>query len=458
MSFQILTSSQSKLKSKNNSKYSNNYIHNQNKTSYFRQTLTNQEAYQIIKSGTIQPKLKISQPNDPYEIEADRVADQIMNMSISEDTEYTISDSEESLHRQCSKCSMHNSEDEEIKISRKSHTSVNMQISDDFTNQINNNTGKSLDSSIRSFMEPRFDYDFSDVMVHDGSRSNILARSVGAKAFTVGNNIYFEHEEYASDKRLMAHELTHVIQQENSPDKIIQRYCGNPSFCTPYDTVDEASSAEWWLRNIYLPGDETAFGIESRRLFEKYLSRSKGDDLSFIIFNNNSSYLVSSFKESGDTTDDMDNVIDLVYNRLDRIPDPPLQDNDRRTISLSNFLSRSEMNNRPINYRNPLSVAGHVAGGIGSSDAGADYRKITYANVVLEKTIIEGSRGYILVELIPNYEVFDAIDFCPGNCGSLLEELVTIPMSRLEASGEAYDVPYKVIFNPEPRFKKFWFP
>jgi len=126
-------------------------------------------------------------------------------------------------------------------------------------------------------------------------------------------------------------------------------------------------------------------------------------------------------------------------------------------MSLANFLSASEMDNRPINYSNPFSVAGHIAGGIGSSDAGDDYRKITYANVTLEKTTLVGSTGYVSVELTPQYEVFDAIDFCPGDCGSPAEQLITVPMSRLEKSGNAYDVPFKVIFSPESRSKRFWF-
>lgn len=126
-------------------------------------------------------------------------------------------------------------------------------------------------------------------------------------------------------------------------------------------------------------------------------------------------------------------------------------------MSLSNFLSASEMDNRHINYSNPFSVAGHIAGRIGSNDVGNDYRKIIYANVTLEKIPIIGPTGYVSVELTPHYEVFDAIDFCPGDCGSRAEQQVTIPMSRLEASGEAYDVPFKVIFTPESRSKRFWY-
>lgn len=122
----------------------------------------------------------------------------------------------------------------------------------------------------------------------------------------------------------------------------------------------------------------------------------------------------------------MDNVIDLVGSRLSRAPGPPLRVNSPAMMSLSNFLSNSEMENRPINYSSPLSVAGHIAGEIGSSDAGPDYRKITYA-----------------------------ADFCPGYCGSPAEQLITVPMSRLEASGAAYDVPFKVIFTSESRSKRF---
>lgn len=167
--------------------------------------------------------------------------------------------------------------------------------------------------------------------------------------------------------------------------------------------------------------------------------------------------MVSAFKSSWDTKDDMDAVIDMVGNRLNRVPGGLLREGERSTMSLANFLSTDEMANRPINYSNPLSVAGHIAGGIGSSDAGDDYRKITRANVALEKTTLLGNTGYVSVELFPHYEVFDAIDFCSGDCGSPAEQLVTVPMSRLEASGAAYDVPFKVRFTPDSRSERFWF-
>jgi hypothetical protein len=322
--------------------------------------------------------------------------------------------------------------------------------------------GEPLAAASRAYFEARLNHDFSDVRVHVDAAAGASAAELGANAYTVGSHIVFGAHRFAPDtppgRRLLAHELTHVVQQRGHAGRILQRDCSDPDFCKPYATTDETESTEWWIRNTYLraEGLET-FGTDVKELYESFLDRSPGDSLAPAVFDDQASYLVSAFAESGDTTDDMDAVIDMVGNRLHKAPAGSLREGVAATMSLSNFLSADEMNNRPINYSNPLSVAGHIAGGIGSSDAGDDYRKISYANVTLEKTTLLGSTGYVTVELIPHYEVFDAIDFCPGDCGSPAEQLITVPMSRLEASGAAYDVPFKVVFSPEPRSERFWF-
>ncbi len=77
--------------------------------------------------------------------------------------------------------------------------------------------GHPLDPTTRAFMEPRFGHDFSKVKVHTDGKADNSARSVGARAYTVGNHIVFEnglYNPYSHDgKRLIAHELTHIIQQ-----------------------------------------------------------------------------------------------------------------------------------------------------------------------------------------------------------------------------------------------------
>jgi hypothetical protein len=78
-------------------------------------------------------------------------------------------------------------------------------------------TGQPLDRATRSFMEGRFGYDFSRVRVHSDTRDNASARSVHAHAYTVGENIVFDAGRFAphtrEGRRLLAHELTHVVQQ-----------------------------------------------------------------------------------------------------------------------------------------------------------------------------------------------------------------------------------------------------
>jgi len=77
--------------------------------------------------------------------------------------------------------------------------------------------GKPLPPRTRRFFESRFDSDFSSVRIHSDSRATETSKSINAKAFTVGNNIAFGAGQYSPDtqsgKSLLAHELTHVLQQ-----------------------------------------------------------------------------------------------------------------------------------------------------------------------------------------------------------------------------------------------------
>ena len=78
-------------------------------------------------------------------------------------------------------------------------------------------SGQPLDKATRSFMEPRFGYDFSGVRVHADSPASESAQSVNALAYTVGNHVVFGTGHYSptttTGRRLLAHELTHVMQQ-----------------------------------------------------------------------------------------------------------------------------------------------------------------------------------------------------------------------------------------------------
>src|SRR6266849_2690262 len=78
-------------------------------------------------------------------------------------------------------------------------------------------SGQPLDAGTRAFMEPRFGHDFSGVRVHTDDQAAESARAVNALAYTVGRDVVFGTGQYAPEtsegRRLMAHELTHVVQQ-----------------------------------------------------------------------------------------------------------------------------------------------------------------------------------------------------------------------------------------------------
>jgi hypothetical protein len=81
--------------------------------------------------------------------------------------------------------------------------------------------GRPLEPGVRGEMEGRLGADFSDVRVHDDSAAHDSAKAVNAHAYTVGSNVVFQRDKYdpssADGKTMLAHELTHVVQQRSGP-------------------------------------------------------------------------------------------------------------------------------------------------------------------------------------------------------------------------------------------------
>jgi hypothetical protein len=168
----------------------------------------------------LQTKLTLNQPGDQYEQEADLVAEQVMRMP-----EPALR-----LQRKCG-CGSNTSgaaceECEGGKVQLKKHGSegqANTRVPD-IVHEVLRAPGQPLDSSTRAFMEPRFGHDFSQVRVLADSKASESARSVGALAYTVGNKLVFAAGQYAPNvsesRRLIAHELTHVVQQSASVPQV----------------------------------------------------------------------------------------------------------------------------------------------------------------------------------------------------------------------------------------------
>lgn len=81
--------------------------------------------------------------------------------------------------------------------------------------------GRPLEPEVRADMEGRLGHDFGDVRVHDDSAAHDSAKAVNAHAYTVGSNVVFQRDKYdpssADGKTMLAHELTHVVQQRSGP-------------------------------------------------------------------------------------------------------------------------------------------------------------------------------------------------------------------------------------------------
>jgi hypothetical protein len=87
--------------------------------------------------------------------------------------------------------------------------------------------GLPLDANTHAFMEPRFGHDFSDVRIHNDGKASESARAVSARAFTLGDHVVFAAGQYSpgttEGQRLLAHELTHVIQQTGIVGQTVSR-------------------------------------------------------------------------------------------------------------------------------------------------------------------------------------------------------------------------------------------
>jgi len=171
----------------------------------------------------IQPKLSVNEPGDVYEQEADAVADRVMESSESFVQTKPLSISE--IQRKCAEC-----EEEEKQMQRKETNQGEVNVDNDLQNYVGSldGGGQKLTEETRSFFEPKFGYDFSKVKIHTDNVAAKSAQSVNALAYTTGNNIVFNSGQYNpqtdSGKKLLAHELTHVVQQDvDISTKKIQR-------------------------------------------------------------------------------------------------------------------------------------------------------------------------------------------------------------------------------------------
>ena len=264
----------------------------------------------------IQAKLTVGAPNDKYEQEADRTADQVVqrlaspfgvSKSIEENKISRKPISISSLQRKCSECESEGnfvqkksnvqkqdvSEEEEETIQQKSadgsgHASSNLE------SRLNGSKGggSPLSENTRSQMEGSFGADFSQVRVHTDNSAVQMNKELGAQAFTRGSDIYFNAGKYESNSKagqhLLAHELTHVVQQKATIRRFTEREHKN--------IVDDAIKQSHGSNEVELvPGYKVTTGDIASMTGDHFKSRNQ-----IIAFLNNST---KTGKESQEEVD-----------------------------------------------------------------------------------------------------------------------------------------------------------
>ncbi len=199
------------------------------------------------------PGLRVGSPNDPLEREADRFADAIVDDLARSSArgerptprpEAPTPASTDTLQRACDTCATEPEEEElqrEVLPGPASASGMTLSSSLSRAVHIATRGGAPLPFGIRRAMEPRFGVDLGSVRVHTGAASQQLNRQLHARAFTLGPNIFFGADQFRPNDRagqkLIAHELTHTLQQRRQLHPILRR-APESSTSAEVDTAD----------------------------------------------------------------------------------------------------------------------------------------------------------------------------------------------------------------------------
>ena len=212
----------------------------------------------------VQARLTISQPHDPYEQEADRVAEEVMRTPTKSETDMNgAQTSRPDIQRLCTDCEdeLQRQDDEEKEeeqlLQGKREVGSIGEVSTERAAQIENLKGERepLSEQSLNFFGRRFGRDFSDVRVLADDRAAESARAIHALAYTTGRHIVFAEGQYApgtpAGQRMLAHELTHVVQQTG--DRRVMRQQDESVPETGAETSAAASTSDAEAEGLIVP-------------------------------------------------------------------------------------------------------------------------------------------------------------------------------------------------------------
>ncbi|WP_234305337.1 eCIS core domain-containing protein [Deinococcus ficus] len=366
--------------------------------------------------------------------------------------------------------------------------------------QARRGSGNPLPASVQRHLERGLNHDLSAVRIHDDAEADKLAKGVNATAFTTGTDIYFRSGKFnpntQSGLELLAHEVTHTVQQgqgkvgkgidpdpgleneargmgkklaamvpslkrpilkadrlpivgalQRSPSGNVQ---ANPystmnaaqkgNFCKPYspaEVLTGAPSRDYAKAAFGLMFIEKDFGSEVAALWRLYLAGGGKKRVEITPSEFPKTY--QAFVKAPTN----DNFVWLLENLLPDLIKNHVMPNKTATLDVKKVLKDDlEGLKKIFKYNLGDGIPGNIAGGFESgSDLGKDQRNI--AGKITFKYL---KPGVFEADIDLKIEVLDAIDLCPGDPGTGREQLLTIPLSRLEKAGVAGDVGFRVVY------------
>lgn len=236
-----------------------------------------------FKSRTwIQAKPAISTPRDIYEQEADRVANQVMRMPGPQSPRNCA------CGGGCPKCQTRKPGLDNVRLQSKNVQANEMGqiVAPPIVHEVLAGPGQPMDSAIRRFMEPRFGCNFDQVRVHVDVKAAESARAVNALAYTVGRNVVFGAGRYEPNTRtgrkLLAHELSHVLQQQSTTadtgNQVMQRAVECDELGNCQSVPDPEGAVSMLPPGDCTPGEHRSLQNEVDRACKGRSRRCRGTD------------------------------------------------------------------------------------------------------------------------------------------------------------------------------------
>lgn len=260
------------------------------------------------KGDTLRTKLAINKPGDEYEQEADRITEQVMRMPTPKVQRACACGGE------CPKCKQEQGGGEQLQPKRVQANDAGKTAALPIVDEVLRSPGQPLDSATKSYFQPRFGHDFSHVRVHTDVKASESAREVNALAYTVGQDVVFGAGQYtpwsSKGRRLLAHELTHVLQQRagvtDTQSFIQRRRCTSSD--APDSIVDKHTVNPKTIEN---PGDSVDFSVRFNcdvRGFRSDIEDASGTSLNFATYPPQSSFPRANYSRPWDGKRSFSNV------------------------------------------------------------------------------------------------------------------------------------------------------